>query len=144
MTPSGPTYDPTLGEDATNENEAGVLQFKGKVKIGSDKTEADVQREKYLQEVRERAENDTLRAEQAKLAKQEERERPQLFTNSKGIKNNGLRMDGGNKENTEEKRTFTNSKKAKAMPEVELDPKVPTVTKDQKITAQVTAKGWDD
>lgn len=141
MTPNGPTYDPTLGEDATNETEAGVLQFKGKVKIGSDKTEADVQREKYLQEVRERAENDTLRAEQEKLAKEE---RPKLFTNSKGIKNNGLRMDGGNKENTEEKRTFTNSKKAKAMPEVELDPKIPTVTKDQKITAQVTAKGWDD
>lgn len=42
----------------------------------------------------------------------------------------------------EEKRTFTNSKKV--IPEQKLDPNVPTVTKDKRVVAHVSAKGWDE
>jgi len=66
MTPSGPTYDPTLGEDATNETEVGVLQFKGKVKIGSETTDADIQRMNYMKELEERRAQQELQAEQDK------------------------------------------------------------------------------
>jgi len=52
-------------------------------------------------------------------------------------------QQNGNTEE-EEKRTFTNSKKVNAIPEPELDPNVPTVTKDKRVVAQVTAKGWDE
>jgi len=50
-------------------------------------------------------------------------------------------QQNGNTEE-EEKRTFTNSKKV--IPEQKLDPNVPTVTRDTRVVAKVTAKEWDD
>lgn len=155
MTPSGPTYDATLGDDGTNETnlaEQGVISFKGKVKIGSDKTEADIQRERLIAEANARADDETLRKEQHKVNREEEQKQSR-FTNSKGNKNAGLFMqDGGNTMNaqngvttTEEKRQFTNSKKPKQLiPEPQLDPNVATVTNAQPIVAKnITVKGWD-
>merc|ERR1712019_1606 len=61
MVKEGPTYDDTLGdnveakEDLDPQSKAGALKFSGKIKIGTEMTEADKQRERYLKEVQERA-----------------------------------------------------------------------------------------
>jgi hypothetical protein len=151
QTRSGPVYDATLGDDSTNESEATVVGFKGKVKIGSEVTEADIQREKYLQEVTERAAQEEHDRALKGQMKEEQSQRGALFTNSKGTKNNGLFMSdtpqnnwsrNGNTEE-EQKPRFTNSKKVNNFQEPQLDPNVPTVSKNKTIVTQVSVKGWD-
>lgn len=158
MQSSGPVYDPTLGmeeetaKDVNQQEEP--FKFKGKIKIGSEVTDADLQREKFLQECKERAEQDALDKERLINLKEEMQNggfaenKPSRFTNSKGgLKNNGLfkANEGQNGElDKEEKRTFTNSKKVKKENvEPVLDPNVPTVTKDQAIVAKVNLSTWD-
>jgi len=158
MQSSGPVYDPTLGmeeETVKNVNDSEEpFKFKGKIKIGSEVTDADLQREKFLQECRERADQEALDRERLKEEKQNvglgfAENKPSRFTNSKGgLKNNGLfkANEGQNGEllDKEEKRTFTNSKKVKKENvEPVLDPNVPTVTKDQAIVTKVNLSTWD-
>jgi len=151
MVKEGPTYDDTLGdnveakEDLDPQSKA-PLKFSGKIKIGVEMTEADKQRERYLKEVQERAEI----TEQEKAQEREERknntfDKPR-FTNSKtgGFRNNGLMMQDSNGHTEhEEKRVFTNSKKANAVIEPVLDPNVPTATKTKGAEIKVTMKTWD-
>jgi len=159
---AGPVYDETLGDEETNANvepdqvEGGdaPIKFQGKVKIGTDKTDADVQRERYLAECRARAEQED---QEKALAKEQQSEAPR-FTNSKGTKNAGLfRTEDDNK--PEEwynphvatnggKRTFTNSNnvnkpKKDVIMGPTLDPNVPIVDNKAGIQVQVTTKGWD-
>merc|ERR1711879_104510 len=151
MVREGPTYDDTLGENVeakedVNGSNTAPVQFKigGKLKINSEASEADRQREAYLKEVQERAQLEEVKRAEQKESRAEDKPR---FTNSKasGVnsglfmsndtkpKNNGLMMNGAanhqqNKENKEEKPRFTNSKKVNTFVEPALDPNVPTVT----------------
>merc|ERR1712019_333400 len=148
MVKEGPTYDDTLGDNVEKQadldgSNAAPVKFSGKIKIGFEMTEADKQREQYLKEVQERA----VVTEQEREREKEERklnntfDKPR-FTNSKagGMRNNGLMMQGDSNGHVEqeEKRTFTNSKKANAVIEPVLDPNVPTASKDKAVEVKVT------
>jgi len=155
----GAQYDENLGDEGTTEKigamvDEGVapIKFKGKVKVGSDQTDADIQREKYLAECRERAEMQDER----ELEIKEIKEAAPKFTSKAGGRNAGLFMsgDGGNapmepvpqQQQPQEgaKRMFTNSKKVvnQGLTGPQLDPTIPTVGKDG-IRVAVSAKGWD-
>jgi len=141
---AGPTYDATLGDEETNADQGDQpIQFKGKVKIGTDKTEADIQREKYLEECQQRAEEEAIRAAEEK----ERRDAQPRFTNSKGTKNAGLFMSGPPQQQSQEegKRQFTNSSKPKKQVDMgpTLDPSIPTVDKNKGVQVAVTTKGWE-
>jgi len=148
MTKEGPVYDEGLGENVEErmavQNEdlpAAPLKFQGKIKIGSEVSEADLQREKFLKECQERAKNDDIEKERVKESR---------FTNSKGgFKNNGLMMTGDQScagvtnAFNEERKTFTNTKKPKLIVEPVLDPTIPTVTKQNAVEAKVSVATWD-
>jgi len=162
MVKEGPTYDDTLGDNVEREEDldpqSKPLAFSGKIKIGTEMTDADKQREKYLKEVQERAEFTEQQKEQQKEERQNNLslgsgigstdDRPR-FINSKagGFKNNGLMMTGDSNGYTnnsqEEKRTFTNSKKVNAFIEPQLDPNVPTATKAKGAETKVTLSTWE-
>jgi len=152
MVKEGPTYDEDLGDDVEQKQDleptanTAAIKFSGKIKMDTQMTEADIQREKYLKEVQERAQNVELQKAQEKEEREANMtsEKPR-FTNSKGgMRNNGLmmkeNMDLGHKE---EKRTFTNSKKVAAPLEPELDPNVPTASKNKACETKVTLSTWD-
>lgn len=157
----GAMYDENLGEDVAKIStmvDEGVapLKFSGKVKIGSDQTEADIQREKYLAECRARAEDESEREQQVK----EMRDAAPKFTSKAGGRNAGLFMSNDGEENVNQnqfqnqnqnaapqedgKRMFTNSKKVnkESLAGPALDPTIPTVGKSG-IRVAVTTKGWD-
>lgn len=152
MVKEGPTYNPNLGDDGEakedlDPTEKAAFKFSGKIKIGVEETDADRQREKMLKEVHERArdlENEKAR-EKEERQNQTNFDKPR-FTNSKnnGFRNNGLMISESNGHaNQEEKRTFTNSKKANAVIEPVLDPNVPTATKNKGAETKVSLKTWD-
>jgi len=153
MVKEGPTYNPNLGDDGEakedlDPTEKNALKFSGKIKIGVEETEADRQREKMLKEVHERAKDlEIEKARQKEESQNQTFDKPR-FINSKntGLRNNGLMMSGdsnGHVNQQEEKRTFTNTKKANAVIEPVLDPNVPTATKTQGAETKVTLKTWE-
>jgi len=148
MTKEGPVYDEALGENVEEKNAVqnenittAPLKFSGKIKIGTEVSEADKQRERFLKECQERAKNDDIEKERVKETR---------FTNSKGgFKNNGLMMTGDQNgvgmihTSNEEKKSFTNTKKIKLIQEPALDPTIPTVTKQHAVEAKVSVATWD-
>lgn len=93
----GVMYDENLGGQDDNVKVANLdegvapLQFSGKLKLGTQATEADIQREKYLAECRQRADEQTERDAEVK----EQREMAPKFTSNKGGRNTGLFMADG-------------------------------------------------
>jgi len=149
MAKEGPVYDEALGENveektAVQNEEVAMapIKFQGKIKIGSEVSEADRQRERFLKECQERAKNEDMEKERVKESR---------FTNSKGgFKNNGLMMMAGDQNSVgqgnafnEEKKSFTNTKKIRVIQEPELDPTIPTVTKQNAVEAKVSVATWD-
>lgn len=152
MQKEGPTYDDTLGDNVEAKEDLdptskSSIKFSGKIKIGTEMTEADKQREKYLKEVQERAEIQEIQKAQEKEERQNSTADKPRFINSKnaGLRNNGLQMMGDSNGNVEqeEKRTFTNTKKVNKIVEPEQDPNVPTASKSKGAETKVTLKTWE-
>jgi len=183
MNKEGPTYDDTLGDNVETREEVELvtqqfqsntldgtqapIKFQGKkIKIGSEVTDADRQREQYLKEVQERAEHvDLVRNWENDNRQQTTQQQPlnngfedrPKFINSKGEKkNNGLMMMGDSTnqavcfqenaktEEQEEKRQFMNSKgKANQLMMAPEDANEVTVTRGQAVKAKVSIATWD-
>jgi len=105
-----------------------AVLFKGKLKLGYEESEAELQRKAYLAQI----ENESP-VKIRTTTKTDDSERPK-FINSKGPKNNGLfQNETPSTENgVTEKRTFVNSKKKDIQPEVIM-----------KGNGLVTLTGWE-
>ena len=135
-------------------------QFSGKMKLNTEKTEADEQREKFLEQLKnleEMKQEQQVIDEQVKEKTEPkfEEEKPR-FQNSKGGYQNkflrneneeNLNVNQNTKSNSENDgvRKFTNTKKkSNTTLAPTQDPNVPTASKNSGISTKVTMKTWDE